>query len=205
MKSSVDHQCAGITGPAGQWNKKLRLNRIIVLDQESDYIRQKNKNEYCPKQSSSFYIESSKTQAEYSLKKLSLFRSFVLEVRWVYGSHLPILLTNACNLLCPVVYISWITEGKIRLSYCCAIDLLRLLPEHSGWNLFNIEGKLDNVPRCSSRSSRFMVCGFLFYSSGTWIWTNENAVRQISSFVVCCFFFFMDQIHKLFTSIKMYQ
>ena len=26
VKSSVDHWCAGITGPAGQWNKKLRLN-----------------------------------------------------------------------------------------------------------------------------------------------------------------------------------
>ena len=26
VKSTVDHWCAGITGPAGQWNKKLRLN-----------------------------------------------------------------------------------------------------------------------------------------------------------------------------------
>ena len=29
VKSSVDHWHAGITGPAGQWNKKLRLNPAI--------------------------------------------------------------------------------------------------------------------------------------------------------------------------------
>ena len=38
VKFSVDHWCAGITGPAGQWNKKLRSNPVKMLGPRNYHI-----------------------------------------------------------------------------------------------------------------------------------------------------------------------